>query len=346
MRKQTVIFIQAMMVMAIVSGCRSNPTAMATNENGVMQEEQEIITDAGSDNALEEVPERLVCSYESLNGIKNLDIPIERTDQKLLYGKVQRKKKSPEIICNVLEPESLWSQDKELAQETKADDVYQTEITTALGQNISRQLFVFDEGTYFYSNTIGDETMFSVDSDLISEEMWTEEEQKFVQSRIDDAEEIFKNLGVDYRVTQTQLYKNGNNYFVTVGLSEYMDGVPVCDFYGISAGSDMLLATGLITLSEDRISEFRVCGTSEIMSDAEQCKLLSWQQIENCFQEEIKGADWGNYDITAVKLEYLVKNDLTFVPVWSFYGEIAENIEKPLLCLNASSGKVEFQWGM
>ena len=43
MRKQTVIFIQAMMVMAIVSGCRSNPTAMATNENGVMQEEQEII---------------------------------------------------------------------------------------------------------------------------------------------------------------------------------------------------------------------------------------------------------------------------------------------------------------
>ena len=32
------------------------------------------------------------------------------------------------------------------------------------------------------------------------------------------------------------------------------------------------------------------------MSDAEQCKLLSWQQIENCFQEEIKGADWGNYD--------------------------------------------------
>ena len=204
MRKQTVIFIQAMMVMAIVSGCRSNPTAMATNENGVMQEEQEIITDAGSDNALEEVPERLVCSYESLNGIKNLDIPIERTNQKLLCGKVQRKKKSPEIICNVLEPESLWSQDKELAQETKADDVYQTEITTGLGQNISRQLFVFDEGTYFYSNTIGDETMFSVDSDLISEEMWTKEEQKFVQSRIDDAEEIFKNLGVDYRVIQTQ----------------------------------------------------------------------------------------------------------------------------------------------
>ena len=128
MRKQTVIFIQAMMVMAIVSGCRSNPTAMATNENGVMQEEQEIITDAGSDNALEEVPERLVWSYESLNGIKNLDIPIERTNQKLLCGKVQRKKKSPEIICNVLEPESLWSQDKELAQETKADDVYQTEL--------------------------------------------------------------------------------------------------------------------------------------------------------------------------------------------------------------------------
>lgn len=47
-----------------------------------------------------------------------------------------------------------------------------------------------------------------------------------------------------------------------------------------------------------------------------------------------------------MKLEYLVKNDLTFVPVWSFYGEIAENIEKPLLCLNASSGKVEFQWGI
>ena len=90
-------------------------------------------------------------------------------------------------------------QDKELAQETKADDVYQTEITTALGQNISRQLFVFDEGTYFYSNTIGDETMFSVDSDLISEEMWTKEEQKFVQSRIDDAEEIFKNLGDVYK---------------------------------------------------------------------------------------------------------------------------------------------------
>ena len=72
MRKQTVIFIQAMMVMAIVSGCRSNPTAMVTNDNGVKQEEQEIITDASSENALEEVPERLICSYESLDGIKNL----------------------------------------------------------------------------------------------------------------------------------------------------------------------------------------------------------------------------------------------------------------------------------
>lgn len=154
MRKQTVIFIQAMMVMAIVSGCRSNPTAMATNENGVMQEEQEIITDAGSDNALEEVPERLVWSYESLNGIKNLDIPIERTNQKLLCGKVQRKKKSPEIICNVLEPESLWSQDKELAQETKADDVYQTEITTGLDRIYQDSYLYFDEGTYFYSKTI------------------------------------------------------------------------------------------------------------------------------------------------------------------------------------------------
>ena len=125
-----------------------------------------------------------MCSYESLNGIKNLDIPIERTNQKLLCGKVQRKKKSPEIICNVLEPESLWSQDKELAQETKADDVYQTEITTGLGQNISRQLFVFDEGTYFYSNTIGDETMFSVDSDLISEEMWTKEDKSLYKAEL------------------------------------------------------------------------------------------------------------------------------------------------------------------
>lgn len=346
MRKRTVIFIQAMMVMAIVSGCRNNPTAMAMNENGVKQEEQEIITDDSGNEILEEVPERLICSYEALDGIKNLDIPIEYTEQKLLCGKVEGKKISPEIICNALEPDGLWSQDKELAQETKADNAYQTEITTALGQNISRQLFVFDEETYFYSNTIGDETMFPVDSDLISEEMWSEEEQKFVQSRIDDAEKVFKNMGIDYRVAQTQLYKNGNNYFVTVGLSEYMDGVPICDFNGISAGSDMLLATGLITLSEDRISEFRVCGTCEVMSDAGQCKLLSWQQIENCFLDEIEGADWGNYDITAVKLEYLVKNDLTFVPVWSFYGEIAENIEKPLLCLNASSGKVEFQWGM
>lgn len=104
MRKQTVIFIQAMMVMAIVSGCRSNPTAMATNENGVMQEEQEIITDAGSDNALEEVPERLVWSYESLNGIKNLDIPIERTNQKLLCEKYNAKKNLRKLFA------MYWSQ--------------------------------------------------------------------------------------------------------------------------------------------------------------------------------------------------------------------------------------------
>ena len=86
-------------------------------------------------------------------------------------------------------------------------------------------------------------------------------------------------------------------------------------------------------------------GNYEIESE-EAVNLLNWDQVEQIFEEELQNSDWGEYDLTGVKLEYIGNTDMTFTPVWSFYGEVSTDDSKPLLCINACTGKVEFQWGM
>ena len=98
-------------------------------------------------------------------------------------------------------------------------------------------------------------------------------------------------------------------------------------------------------MSDERISEFRVIGNYEIESE-EAVNLLNWDQVEQIFEEELQNSDWGEYDLTGVKIEYIGNTDMTFTPVWSFYGEVSTDDSKPLLCINACTGKVEFQWGM
>lgn len=51
------------------------------------------------------------------------------------------------------------------------------------------------------------------------------------------------------------------------------------------------------------------------------------------------------FNISNIQLEYWVyENDLSYVPVWTFYMSQDGLDEAPICCINASTGVVLYQW--
>lgn len=343
-KKQLVLVV--ICVCVCFAGCSKNPQSVRINEYGIAQEERkEIVAEKDGDDVLISVPDQFVYEYNVGNESKHIDIPVSVPKQKPMKSVLKKKQMLIEEICSQLEPEGNWQKNDELAQYIGSEEAYETFVIMKDGTSIVRQLAWFEDKNYIYSNTDGDETMFPVDAELICENNWSDEQKKYAEEKCLYAETVFKNMGMDFRVTDIQLYEYQGIRYATCFLALVVNDLTVCDLDGITSQMDNIIINAEITLSDERISEFRIIGNYEIVSQ-EVINLLSWEQIERIFEEELENADWGMYDLKKVKMEYIAKSDMTLIPVWSFYGEVATDINKPLLCLNACTGKVEFQWGM
>lgn len=327
-----------------ISGCDKTPQNVEINENGVAHEERVgISAENDSDDALSSIPERFVYKYTTEDTCKNIDIPIQIPDQKPVKGKLRQKQIPVQEICARLEPDGTWEKNEELAENARAQEGYETSVTLKNGCNVTRYLAVYDNGVY--SGTNGDESIFPISADMVSEKDWSDGQRDYVQDQQAKAESIFQDMGLNFKITGACLWEDQDIRYVTFDLSSILDNITVCDLEGITAQEQYIISNATLTLSDERISEFRVIGNYEIESE-KAVNLLNWDQVEQIFEEELQNSDWGEYDLTGVKLEYIGNTDMTFTPVWSFYGEVSTDDSKPLLCINACTGKVEFQWGM
>lgn len=344
--KKRIILVLVLCICGCLIGCNKSPKSIEVNKQGIAYEDREEITpEKEGKDILSSIPKRFVYEYDSDNEKKNIDIPVNIPKQEPIRGILQQIQLPVQEVCAQLEPEGSWVQNNELAEYTGAEDAYEISVKTDSGTDVIRQLAFYKDKNYIYSNTNGDDALFPVDAQLISEKNWTEKQREYVEKKRLDAEAILKNMGMNFQVTNIQLYEYQEIDYVTFFMSLVINDLTVCDLEGVTSQMQNVVADAEITLSDERISEFRITGNYELDSE-ENVKLADWEQIESIFKEEIENADWSVYDLTEVKLEYIVKSDMTLLPVWSFYGEVATDIEKPLLCLNACTGKVEFQWGM
>ena len=344
--KKKLVLLFLVCICVCFTGCSKNPQSVKINEYGVVYEERDEVIPKGNErDVLASVPEQLVYEYKVGNESKNITISVNIPEKNPIKGLLREKKLPVQEICLQLEPEGNWQKSEELAQYTGAEEAYEAFVTMKNGVNVVRQLAWFEDKNYIYSNTNGDEAIFPDEAELISETDWSTSQQEYVKEKRLYAETVFKNMGMEFRVTSVQLYEYRDIKYVTFYLAFAVNDLTVCDLYGINSQMDNIIADAEITLSDERISEFRVIGNYELISE-KTVNLLNWEQIETIFKEELENADWGMYDLKKVQMEYIAKSDMTLIPVWSFYGEVATDINKPLLCINACTGKVEFQWGM
>ncbi len=83
------------------------------------------------------------------------------------------------------------------------------------------------------------------------------------------------------------------------------------------------------------------------VATSEDASLMPWEDVLAFGKHRLNRASHTrglqDIQISKIQLEYLVHDDLTYVPVWTFYNT-ANDLETPMTCINACTGEVEFEW--
>ena len=342
------IAVLALTAAVMLSACQKTPEKVKENENGVkISDEVETVLNLESETTITsekfEVPDHISETYTEEDYSVNIESDIVLPTTSVTSGDLTAEEISLEKMKDVLNPNADWVK-RERGYYVLLPEAQQS--TENVDYSICLENSAEIEGQVKYD--IGYTDDFPAAAEYIEKSLWTDEQASFYEQAKSYAESILQALGYSYSITGGELYGTQDNMYASYSFCYGIDGIPTVDIS--SMGEDSAKSTiGQIDVTTDQVGSLTINGDYSV-AESVSCELLSMENILKCFVASVGQGNAGKLletvNITKIQLEYWVNEDLSYVPVWTFYNTMEEtgNLEVPITCIHAETGEVLYQW--
>lgn len=343
-----IVALVLMFTIMMLSACQKTPEKVTENENGIkISDEKETYLNLESETTMTteafEAPDHISETYTEEDYTVNIESDIVLQTAAVTSGQLASEEISLETMKDVLNPNAEW---------ILRDGVYYV-----LRPESEQQEDQVDYSTYLMKNQdienqVTYDVKFTQDfpttADFIEKSLWTEEQSRFYEEAKQYAENILQTLGYTYVIESGELWGKDTQWYASFGLVYALDGIPLCDLSSMGV-DNVKSVSGQMSATTDQVGGLILDGDYSV-AESTPVELLSLDSIIKCFVGSVgqgnAGKLLGNVNITKIQLEYWVNNDLSYVPVWTFYDtqEEAGGFEVPITCIQASTGEIMYQW--
>lgn len=287
-----------------------------------------------------DIPEHATLSYEGDGYTLNMDCDVIYAQSSVLTGTLKETPISLKAATTVLNPNETWTEQdgnyyvfKPESERTEDTIDYLYGITvnenTGKGMNYSENTGNYADGT-----------------NCKSQDEWTEEMKNYRDECVRYAQNVLSDLDLNYMVSGEELWcTEGEPLSMTLELVLKIHDVPAFDFTGFRP-EGILNVAGSMNLKPDQMGGMWIPANYTVAT-SEDASLMPWEDVLTCLKTQVEQGETRqmlkDIQISKIQLEYLVHDDLTYVPVWTFYNT-ANDLETPMTCINACTGEVEFEW--
>lgn len=343
--KKRVIIILAIMACISISACQKTPTNTEKNENGVAVQQQEKKEGKESyQTVINDISEKQQWTCENEELTVEVDATIQLPDTTPECGVLKPKEISQDQVLKILDADADWQQSEDgyvvmLPESERRED------TIDYSRYADFSQYGFGSNTV---NTTEDQDLFPTDADTVLETDWDEEQRQYAEEAEKFIASICDELGTLYEPSRGVIYENAaGQRYIRESLSLCMGDISFCDLNSIASVSGMPEVSGEISMSGDSIGQFAIPVNYE-KDSSEAANLLKWEDIVEIFSEQVESAsihfEMPTLHITNIQLQYLLSDDLSYQPVWCFYGDEQDGLLPyiPAICINACDGTVEY----
>lgn len=283
---------------------------------------------------------KITATYGSGEYVLNIDaevsIPKARPQSGKLVTESIDKKLVEQYLCD---GEELYKSDSTDANVSVQYVFAANETATDLPYDIS--YCESGDGTASFTNWRLDSYFSGYEVKQILPENRTGEQQEYVQSMEEKAQNLADSLLLDAKTSHSWLSVGDSQKFCAVFLNMRINGFSMVskDYYSYIQSNVMI--------SEHGVNSFNFAGLYQAES-TENTSVLSLDQILELVETgvENKNINSCSVPVELIELAYMVESTeegIRFFPVWCFSGQLGSDTGlMPLLCIHAMSGEIEF----
>lgn len=343
MQKKRYIILAAGIV-GILAGCQKIPQNVSESSDEINSQENEVAVAMSEEanQSLQEinVPKHATLSYEGDGYTLNIDCDVIFSQSSVMTGTLKEEPISLQAATSVLNPNETWTEQdgnyyvfKPESERTEGtvDYLYGIRSVEGTGKGIYYTEFVenFKGGTNY-----------------IDQDAWTDEMQNYRDECVKYAQNVLVDLDLNYMISGEELWcTESKPQDMILDLVLKIQDVPTFDFSGFRA-EGILNVSGQMNLKPNQIGTL-IIPANYTVATTEDVSLMKWEDIITSLETQVAQGKTceilNDIQISKIQLEYLVHDDLTYVPVWTFYNT-ANDLETPMTCINACTGEVEFEW--
>ena len=368
MKKRYIVLVAGLI--GILAGCQKIPQDVLENSGEINPEKNETVADMAEEvnqnlqgagvseeakqdsqktgvseeakQGLQEtdIPEHATLSYEGDGYTLNIDCDVIFAQSSVMTGTLKETPISLQVATTVLNPNETWTEQdgnyyvlkpESERMEGTIDYLYGITVNENTGKGIN------------YSEYTGN---YADGKNHKSQDEWTEEMQNYRDECVQYAKNVLSGLDLNYLVSGEELYcTEGDPLSMMLELALKIHDVPAFDFTGFRP-EGILNVAGQMNLKPDQIGGIYIPANYTVAT-SEDASLMPWEDVLACLKTQVEQGKTRqmlkDIQISKIQLEYLVHDDLTYVPVWTFYNT-ANDLETPMTCINACTGEVEFEW--
>lgn len=343
--KKRVIIILTIMACIGISACQKTPANTEKNENGVVVQQQE--KKEGKENyqiVINDISEKQqwICENEELT--VEVDATLHLPDTTPECGVLKPKEISQDKVIEILDAGADWQQ-SEAGYVVMLPESERREDAVDYSRYADFSRYGFESNTV---NTTEDQGLFPSDAEVVSETNLNEEQREYIGEKEKFIGSVCDELGTLYEPSRCVIYENSvGQWYMREMLSLYIGDISFCDLNSIASVRDIPEVIGEISMSGDSIGQFAIPVNYE-KDSSEEANLLKWDDIVEIFSEQVESSslhfELPTLHITNIQLQYLLSDDLSYQPVWCFYGNEQDGLLPyvPVICINACDGTIEY----
>ena len=333
-----------------LTACQKTPTNVTENENGIKTENKETVSvlETQDLNMLRDfrVPEHLQMLFEGVDYQVSIDCDVKESSSEIFTGQLSATDVSLEKIRDTLNPDAEW---------IKRDDGYYVLLPENVqkedGVDYTIQLRTSIEGNTEYTlYDIGNTEDFPVDAEVINESNQTDQMKLYSENCKNYANSMLKDLDLKCEVADEMFLAYENQWYVKYQLRFMIDDIPVFNHSYVSSqyctAYNMADIYGEVNVTDTQVGKLYFTGNYNIVSK-QAANLLDWDKILELFKYAIENGNtkskMNDINVTNIQLEYYVLDDWSYVPVWTFYIDWADDVQ-PIVSINACTGEVVYDW--